>query len=252
MLKFKKAKLKPTSFIRLLPNLITLSALVVGMNSIRFALDGKWDYAAACIIISTFLDAADGRVARMLGATSVFGAELDSLSDFANFGIAPALISYLWSYQRFEFKLFAWSAILLFVICMVIRLARFNVGSADPGSNPKLKQFFMGVPAPVGAILFIAPIILDFDLAANFSFDVRSHIFAVTCYQIVIALLLPSRIYTFALKNIEIKPEFIWICLLGFAAFAITLIIYPWYLIPIICVVYLLTIPFSIRAAREG
>ena len=248
MIKLKKAKLQPTSFIRLLPNLITLSALVVGMNSIRFALGGKWDYAAACIVISTFLDAADGRVARMLGATSPFGAELDSLSDFANFGIAPALISYLWSYQRFEFKLFAWSAVLLFVICMVIRLARFNVGAS---ANTNSKSFFVGVPAPMGAILFITPIILDFDIAANFRFDVRSFMFLVTCYQIMVALMVTSRIPTFSFKNIEIKPEYIWVCLLGFAAFVIALVIYPWYLIPIVSGAYLLTIPLSVRSARK-
>lgn len=248
MLKLKKAKLKSTSFIRLIPNLITLSALVVGMNSIRFALDGKWDYAATCIIISTFLDAADGRIARMLGATSPFGAELDSLSDFANFGIAPALISYLWVYQRFEFKLFAWSAILLLVICMVIRLARFNVGaSLDTNS----KNFFCGIPAPMGAILFITPIILDFDIAANFGFDVRAYIFFVTCYQIMVALMVSSRIPTFSFKNMEIKPEYIWICLLGFAAFIIALIVYPWYLLPIFSALYLLAIPFSVKAASN-
>lgn len=248
MIKLKKAKLKPTSFIRLIPNLITLSALVVGLNSIRFALDGKWDYAVGCIIISTFLDAADGRVARMLGATSPFGAELDSLSDFANFGIAPALISYLWSYQRFEFKLFAWSAILLFVICMVIRLARFNVGAS---SNSNSKSFFVGVPAPMGAALFITPIILDFDIAANFRFDVRSYMFFVTCYQIAIALMVTSRIPTFSFKNLEIKPEYIWICLLGFASSFITLIVYPWYILPVVSLLYLLTIPFSINAAKK-
>ncbi|MGV2433453.1 MAG UNVERIFIED_CONTAM: CDP-diacylglycerol--serine O-phosphatidyltransferase [Rickettsiaceae bacterium] len=180
---------------------------------------------------------------------SVFGAELDSLSDFANFGIAPALISYLWSYQRFEFKLFAWAAMLLFVICMVIRLARFNVAASS--SSIKLKKFFMGVPAPIGAMLFIAPIIVDFDIAPNLNFDVRSHIFAVTCYQIIIALLLPSRIYTFSLKNIEVKPEFIWIYLLASASIVIALIIYPWYLIPILSVLYLSLLPMSIKAARE-
>jgi CDP-diacylglycerol--serine O-phosphatidyltransferase len=242
---------KPLSFIKLLPNLITLCALVVGMNSIRFALDSRWDLSVTCIIIATFLDAADGRVARMLNATSVFGAELDSLSDFANFGIAPALISYLWSYQRFEFKLFAWSSMLLFVICMVIRLARFNVGAANPSLNPKLKTFFMGVPAPIGAVLFISPMILDFDLAANFGFDVRAHIFIVTCYQIIIALLLPSRIYTFSLKSVEIKPEFVWAYLLVSAAIIIALIVYPWYLLPLLSIAYLLVIPLSIKAARE-
>jgi CDP-diacylglycerol--serine O-phosphatidyltransferase len=133
---------------------------------------------------------------------------------------------------------------------MVIRLARFNVGAANPNMNPQLKTFFMGVPAPVGALLFIIPIILDFDLAANFAFDVRSHIFIVTCYQIVIALLLPSRIYTFSLKSLEIKPEFVWAYLLGGAAFIIALIVYPWYFIPFIGLVYLATIPLSIRAAR--
>jgi len=248
MLKLKKAKLKPTSIIRLLPNLITLSALVVGMNSIRFALDGKWDYAASCIIISAFLDALDGRVARMIGATSVFGAELDSLTDFANFGVAPALISYLWAYQRFEFKLFSWAAILLLVICMAIRLARFNVGASSKEDQKVGKNFFVGIPAPMGAMLFIIPIIIDFEISANFRFDVRSHIFFVTCYQIVIALLVASRIPTFSLKNIEVKPEYIWVCLLAFAAFIIAMLAYPWYLLPILACLYLVSIALSVKA----
>lgn len=252
MLKFKKAKLGPMSFLRLLPNLLTLSALVVGMNSIRFALDGKWDASIMCILIATFLDAADGRVARILNATSVFGAELDSLSDFANFGIAPALISYLWSYQRFEFKLFAWFAILLFVICMVIRLARFNVGAGLDTEDAKMKHFFVGIPAPMAAILFISPIILDFDIAATFGFDVRSFMFFVTSYQIVIALMVASRIPTFSLKNIEIKPEFVWLCLLGFAVFVIALMVYTWYLIPFVSIAYLCTIPMAWKKSKQA
>ncbi len=242
---------KPLPFIKLLPNLITLTALVVGMSSIRFALDARWEWAVTCIIAATFLDAADGRVARMLNATSVFGAELDSLSDFANFGVAPAILSYLWSYQSFEYKLFAWSAVLLFVMCMAIRLARFNIGATDPTQVQKLKQFFLGVPAPVGAILFIVPIILDFDISTNLGFNVRSHTFVITCYHIVVALLLPSRLYTFSLKSIEVKPELVWLYLLGGAAFMISMIVYPWYFVPFVSIAYLFSIPFSVKAAKN-
>lgn len=251
MLKLKRAKLKPTSAIRLLPNLITLSALVVGMNSIRFALDGKWEFSVISIFLAAFLDAADGRVARMMGATSVFGAELDSLTDFANFGVAPAIISYLWAFQIAEVKLIAWATILLFVICMVVRLARFNVAIYDDKKDPRLKNFFVGVPAPMGAILFLLPIIFDFELSSLVGFELSSCLICVAIYQVIIASLVSSRMYTYSFKNMEIKPEKIWIFMVLFAAILIMLTLYSWIVLPILGIIYLMMIPVSDNAARK-
>jgi CDP-diacylglycerol--serine O-phosphatidyltransferase len=251
MLRLKKAKMKPMSSIRLIPNLITLSALVVGMNSIRFALDGRWEFSVTCIILAAFLDAADGRVARMIGATSTFGAELDSLTDFANFGVAPAIISYLWAFERSEFKLFSWAAILLFVICMVIRLARFNVALSGNKNDPRMQNFFVGVPAPLGALLFLLPIIFDFELCMSTGFELRSHLMLVGIYQIIIAALVSSRLYTYSFKNIEVKPEHVWIYMVAFAAAIITLVLYSWSILPVVGILYLCLIPLSHNAARK-
>ena len=126
MLRIKKVRItKPIPFIKLIPNFITLLALIVGVSSIRFGLESKWELAVYCILVAAILDGLDGRVARMLNATSPFGAELDSLCDFANFGIVPAYLIYLWSFQQYEYKLFSWVAMLLFVICMYLLLLIF-------------------------------------------------------------------------------------------------------------------------------
>lgn len=251
MLKLKKAKNQPMSGVKLIPNLITLSALVVGMNSIRFALDGRWEFSVTCIFLAAFLDAADGRVARMIGATSVFGAELDSLTDFANFGVAPAIISYLWAFERSEFKLFSWAAILLFVICMVVRLARFNVAATGSKKDPRAKRFFVGVPAPLGAILFLLPIIFDFELCIASGFELRSHLMYVGIYQIIVASLVSSRLYTYSFKNVEVKAEHVWIYMVAFAACIITLVLYGWSILPFAGILYLCSIPLSDKAARN-
>ena len=240
---------KPLPFVKLLPNLVTLVGLAIGMSSIRFALDSRWEAAVTCVLVATFMDALDGRIARMLNATSIFGAELDSLCDFANFGIAPAFMIYLWSFQKLEYKLFAWAAVLLFIVCMAIRLARFN--TTTPDDDPRVKNFFIGVPAPVGAILMLMPIMIHFDLSTTFGFNIRSHTLLITFYQIIIALLLPSRLPTFSLKNLHIKPEYIWASLLASGVFIISLTLYTWYVLPFLGIVYLCVIPLSVKLAQK-
>lgn len=251
--KFKLQKIKstqPMTFIKLLPNLVTLFGLAIGMSSIRFALEARWEASITCILIATFMDALDGRLARMLNATSIFGAELDSLCDFANFGVAPAFILYLWSFQKIEYKLFSWAVGLLFIICMAIRLARFN--TTTPSDDPRVKNFFIGVPAPIGAILVLMPIMMDFDLSTTIGFNIRSHTLLITSYQFIIALLLPSRLPTFAFKNIEIKPEYVWACLLGSGIFIISLMLYTWWVIPCLGIIYLCAIPISVNKAKKA
>lgn len=240
---------RPMPFIKLLPNLVTLVGLAIGMSSVRFALEDRWEASVTCILIATFMDALDGRIARMLNATSIFGAELDSLSDFANFGVAPAFIVYFWSFQKVEYKLFAWAAVLLFIICMAIRLARFN--TTTPEKDPRVKDFFIGVPAPVGAILMLMPIMIDFDLSTTFGFNIRSHTLLITFYQLIIAFLLPSRLPTFSFKNLEVRPEYIWASLLGSGMFITALMVYTWWVMPFLGVVYLCTIPLSINIAKK-
>src|SRR5438309_9096287 len=144
----------------LLPNLITLLALCAGLTSIRLAVEDKLEWAVAAIVFAAMLDGIDGRVARMLKGTSRFGAELDSLADFVNFGVAPALILYFWSLH--DLKSAGWIAALTFAICAALRLARFNVMIEDPNRPAWAGNYFVGVPAPAGAITVLLPIYLQF------------------------------------------------------------------------------------------
>lgn len=247
----KENMIGPLPFIKLLPNILTILSLCVGFSSVRFALDSKWEVAVTCIALATFLDGLDGRVARFLDATSHFGAELDSLCDFVNFGVAPALIIYLWSFQQFEFKTLSWAGVSLFVICMGLRLARFNTHLLLNSEDKLSKNFFTGVPAPLGAWFLLIPVMLDFDLTTLMHINIRSHTILLTLYQLSIAFLLISRLPIFSFKNVVIKPQYLWIYLFSSGLFIIALVIYPWYVMPISGLILMLTIPLSIISAKK-
>ncbi len=238
-------------FAKLLPNFLTLVGLVVGISAIRFALDSQWERAVYCIFIAAVIDGLDGRVARMLNATSHFGAELDSLCDFANFGVAPAIVIYLWSFQQYEFKLISWAVMLLFVVCMAIRLARFNIGIFQPNQDKRAKYFSTGVPAPTGAILALMPIILDFDISTALNISIRTHTLLIDLYIFIVALSLASRLPTFLFKNIHIKPEYLSLFMILSAIIIINLIIYPWYSLPVLAIIYIISIPACVVIARK-
>jgi CDP-diacylglycerol---serine O-phosphatidyltransferase len=243
----KKRILKPVPLTKLIPNIFTLIGLVIGISSIRFALDSRWEPAVYCILVATLIDGLDGRIARMLNATSHFGAELDSLCDFINFGLCPALITYLWSFQQYEYKLLSWGSIMVFVVCMAIRLARFNTAIVDPNETEEKGRFFTGVPAPSGAILALIPMILDFEITASIeNFSIRNHTILINLYIVIIALLLASRLPTISLKNINIAPEYLSISMILLAVIIIITVIYPWYAFPIAAVFYLLSIPYCV------
>lgn len=246
MIKFKKPKriLQPVPIAKLIPNILTLTGLVIGVSSIRFALDSKWEMSVYCILIATVIDGLDGKVARILNATSHFGAELDSLCDFINFGFCPAMLTYLWSFQQYEYKVISWAAIMLFIVCMGIRLARFNTLALNPTETKQSKMFFMGVPAPSGALLALIPMILDFEATKFFeNFSIRNYTLIIDLYIIVLAFLLASKLPTISIKNIHIKPEYLSLSMILFAIIIIITIIYPWYVLPVAAVIYLLSIP---------
>ena len=251
--KGKKLIIKPVPFTRLLPNVVTLVGLIIGVSSIRFALDSAWEKSVYCILIATIIDGLDGRVARMLNATSHFGAELDSLCDFINFGLCPALLLYLWSFQQYEYKVISWASIMLFVVCMAIRLARFNTAIVETDKDVKKdNRFFTGVPAPSGAILALIPMILDFEITAMIpEFSIRNYTLCINLYIVIMALLLASRFPTISLKNIQIKPEYLSLSMIITAIIIIVAVIYPWYLLPTAAIIYLLSIPFCIYYARK-
>jgi len=252
LLRIKRIRItKPIPFIKLIPNFITLLALIIGISSIRFALEGRWEFSVYCILVAAVLDGIDGRVARMLNATSPFGAELDSLCDFANFGVAPAYLIYLWSFQQYEYKVLSWASMLLFIVCMALRLARFNTSIFHENQDKKSQYFFTGVPAPLGAMLAIMPLILDFEVSAILSINIRSHTILIDIYIALIAFLLASRLPTFSSKHIHIKPEYLSLSMILSAIFIINITIYPWYSLPILAFFYILSIPICAIVARK-
>ena len=252
MIKLKRKRFlkKPVPFIKLFPNLVTLVGLIIGVNSLRFAVEAKWEQALYCIVIATIIDGIDGRLARFLNATSQFGAELDSLCDFVNFGVCPAIVTYLWSLQHPQFKIIAWAVMMLWIVCMAIRLARFNTSVlvADSKSDD---MFFQGVPAPSGALLALLPMILELEIAPVLGIDIRGYMAGIFVYVLIISLLVASRIPTFSPKKLQIKPEYLSLVMVALSLTIISIYIYTWYFIPIVGIIYLMSIPFCVYVFRK-
>jgi CDP-diacylglycerol---serine O-phosphatidyltransferase len=232
----------------LLPNLITLLALCSGITAIRLAVEGRYELAVAGVMVAVVLDAVDGRLARFLKGTSRFGAELDSLADFVNFGVAPALLLYIWSLN--SLRTAGWVVALVLAICCALRLARFNVALDDPDKPAWANGFFTGAPAPAGAGLALLPMYLSFLGLVD---DGHNYAFLIGPYTVVVALLMVSRIPTFSGKNMgSWIPREMVLPVLGLAAFAaIMLIAYPWEFLTIVSIAYLGLIPVSIRSYRR-
>ena len=235
---------RPIPIRYLLPNLLTLLALCSGVTAIRFAIEGHMDFAVLGVIFSIALDALDGRLARYLQGTSRFGAELDSLADFVNFGVAPAILVYLWSLNGL--KTFGWVVCLMLAIGCALRLARFNVAIDDPKKPAWASGFFTGMPAPAGALLSMLPLYLGF-----LGVITEGHPFAktISAYEVLIAALMVSRVPTFSGKNVTRVPrEYALLVLAAMALFIVLLISFPWETLSILSLIYLLLIPVSMRA----
>lgn len=231
----------------LLPNLITLLALCAGLTAIRLAVENRLDLALAAIVFAALLDGIDGRVARMLKGTSRFGAELDSLADFVNFGVAPALILYFWGLH--ELKSAGWIAALVFAICAGLRLARFNVMIDDPNKPAWAGNFFTGIPAPAGAITVLLPIYLYFLGVSNGLVTVWLTFF----YTLVIGLLMVSRLPVFSGKRVgkRVPPEMVLpLFVVVVLAFAL-LVSYPWQLLTVGTLAYLVCLPLGWFSYRD-
>ena len=196
--KFKLVSSKKTRY--LLPNILTLAGVCLGISSIKFSIDGNYTLAVTLILLAAILDALDGRIARLIKGTSEFGKELDSLTDFVSFGIAPVFILYFWELSSYG-KL-GWAITLIYSVCCVIRLARFNLTKIAETEEWK-NNFFEGVPSPAGGILILMPLIYELT-----NFNIGLNIKELTPYlTILIAILLVSKIPTFALKKISISPK---------------------------------------------
>ncbi len=222
----------------LLPNMITLLSLCAGLTAIRLALEGKIEWALGAIVFAAALDGIDGRVARLLKGQSKFGAELDSLADFVNFGVVPGLILYFWGLN--ELGAIGWIAALVFAICMSLRLARFNVMAEDPSRPAWMSNFFTGVPAPAGAIIVLLPIYL-----ALLGFPRVPALAGV--YTLAIAFLLVSTLPVFSGKKLgtRVPREMVLPVFVAVVLFVALLVSYPWYVLSIGSLLYIAALPLG-------
>ncbi len=240
----KKAigKLKEVPFRKMAPNIVTLMALCAGITTIRYAILGKWTHALLCIFLAAVFDGLDGRVARKLKASSKFGAELDSLSDFVSFGVAPAILIYQWSINVIPH--WGWIFTLLFSAAMAMRLARFNTMLDDATVPEYWSHYFVGVPAPMAAAIAVMPILTSRDYP-ELEFILRNHYFC--CFvMVLVAFLMVSRIPTLSLKKTKINANFVLPLMVLFVLLISCLLTKPWLTLGIFTVCYVLTVPFTI------
>jgi CDP-diacylglycerol---serine O-phosphatidyltransferase len=244
----RRRRFRPIPVRTLVPNVITLLALCAGLTAVRLAIEGKLEFALAAIVLAAVLDGIDGRIARLIKGTSRFGAELDSLADFVNFGVAPALILYFWNLR--DLRSAGWIAALVFAICAGLRLARFNVATEDPNRPPWASNFFVGMPAPAGAITVLLPIYVYFLGAPQWA--------PVTfLYTLLIAFLMVSRLPVFSGKRLgtRVPREMVLPVFVVVVLFVALLLSYPWIVLTLGTLVYLACLPlgyFSYRRFERG
>ena len=222
----------------ILPNMLTLIGVCIGLTSIRFALDGRFELAIIAILFAALIDGLDGRIARLIRGTSKVGKELDSLTDMISFGVAPAFIMYFWKLNNLG--RFGWLLCLVYVICVALRLARFNINS---NQEPSWRDnFFEGVPSPAGGILVLTPLIISL---SGFDFVQLNYDLMVPIFFIATSFLLISKFPSYSFKKIVIPRKTTIFLLFGIVLFFGLLLIYPFNVIAISAIVYLLILPIS-------
>ena len=241
----RRRRFRPIPVRMLVPNFITLLAICAGLTAIRLSTEGRMDIAVYAIVFAAVLDGIDGRVARMIKGQSKFGAELDSLADFVNFGVAPGLMLYFW--QLHELKNGGWIAAMVFAISGGLRLARFNATMDDPNKPPFAGNYFTGVPAPAGAVTALLPIYLSFLGLVTLPAMVTA------VYTLLVAFLMVSRLPVFSGKSVRMRvpPELVlpvFVCVIFFIAL---LIGYPWHILSAGSVLYLLSLPMGWKSYRD-
>ncbi len=222
----------------ILPNMLTLIGVCIGLTSIRFALDGRFEFAVIAIILAALIDGLDGRIARLINATSKVGKELDSLTDMISFGVAPAFIMYFWKLN--SLGRFGWLLCLIYVICVALRLARFNVNT---GQAPSWRDnFFEGVPSPAGGILVLTPLIISM---TSFDLFKINYDFVVPLFFVATSLLLISKFPSYSFKKIVIQRKATIFLLFSIILFFGLLLVYPFNVISISAILYLAILPIS-------
>ncbi|MBV8925721.1 MAG: phosphatidylcholine/phosphatidylserine synthase [Bradyrhizobium sp.] len=241
----RRRRFRPIPVRMLVPNVITLLAICAGLTAIRLSTEGRMELAVAAIVFAAVLDGIDGRVARMIKGQSKFGAELDSLADFVNFGVAPGLILYFW--QLHELHDGGWIAAMVFAISGGLRLARFNASMDDPNRPPFASNYFTGVPAPAGAVTALLPVYLAF-LGV---FKPPALLTAV--YTLLIAFLMVSRLPVFSGKSVRMRvpPELVLPAFVSVIFFIALLIGYPWHILSAGSLIYLLSLPLGWKSYRD-
>ena len=242
-----RRRFRPIPVRTLVPNLITLLALCAGLTAIRFAVEGRLEIALGAIVFAAVLDGIDGRIARLLKGTSRFGAELDSLADFVNFGVAPGLILYFWDLH--ELKSAGWIAAMVFAICAGLRLARFNVMIDDPNRPAWAGNFFTGMPAPAGAITVLLPIYISF-----LGLPKLAVVAPVTfVYTLIIAFLMVSKLPVYSGKKMgtRVPPDMVLPVFVVVVLFFALLLSYPWEVLTLGTLAYLASLPFGWLSYRD-
>ena len=229
----------------LLPNALTLIGVCLGISSIKFALDGNYGLSVIFLLFAALLDGLDGRIARLIDGTSEFGKELDSLTDFVSFGIAPAFILFFWELKNYG-KI-GWAITLIFSVCCVLRLARFNLTKIQKEEEWKV-NYFEGIPSPAGGILVLMPLIFELS-SFNIGFEVKN----LTPYlAIIISILLISKIPTFSFKKIAIQRRLTIFLFLGIGIISISLIFYTFETLVILGLIYFFLIPIGVLSYKKN
>src|SRR5271165_4515693 len=241
----RRRRFRPIPVRMLVPNVITLLAICAGLTAIRLSTEDRMGLAVGLIVFAAVLDGIDGRVARLIKGQSKFGAELDSLADFVNFGVAPGLILYFW--QLHELHNGGWIAAMVFAISGGLRLARFNASMDDPNRPAFAANYFTGVPAPAGAVIALLPVYLAFLGVYRFP------AFLTALYTLFIAFLMVSRLPVFSGKSVRMRvpPELVLPVFVGVIFFIALLIGYPWHILSTGSVLYLLSLPLGLKSYRD-
>ncbi|MFT5538590.1 MAG: CDP-diacylglycerol--serine O-phosphatidyltransferase [Alphaproteobacteria bacterium] len=240
-----RRRLSALPFNRLIPNMLTVIALCAGLTAILYGVQGNWQLAVAAVLVAALLDALDGRIARLLHGSSKFGAELDSLSDFICFGVAPAILVYLWTLK--DARGAGWVIALIFAVCSALRLARFNTGLEDSDAPTWAENFFTGVPAPAAGGLVLLPMMLSFEFDLAFF----AHPLVNAPVAIIVGYLMISQIRTFSFKRVRVPQRMIVPLLLLVGLIAASLATALWLTMSAVLIIYLCTLPFSVRAYRR-
>jgi CDP-diacylglycerol--serine O-phosphatidyltransferase len=250
--KRSRPRYRGPSFNRMIPNLLTMLGLCAGLTSMRFGLEGRFGAAAVAITVAAAIDGLDGRIARLLKATSRFGAEFDSLSDFLCFGVAPSFLIYLWSLQRGG--AYGYAPCLMFAVCMALRLARFNASMEGAPKPAYAYNFFTGVPAPAGAGLALFPLFIGLEghtLGLTWLSDVGQNPLLCAFVLIGTAVLLVSTLPIWSFKNFKVPAEYVLPVLLGTGIYTTILVADPWAALAGAGLLYMAILPFSVRSFRR-